>query len=156
MTYVKNKKGYYFSIDAMMAAAIIAAGLILASTLYVHQTRTANLSYYAQDIQGILSSVRLYELNSSLVSNWAAAGIVTDLNKTILDQAGEFWAADNISLAVQLLNLTGSIIPPQFKYGVFFGGELVFGSSEPASSSVVSSRRIVSGIAKGKPAALPS
>src|SRR3989344_1616939 len=145
------KKGYYFTVDAMMAAAILVTGLILASTMYIHESRTTNLVHYSQDLQGILSTVRLHELNSSLVAGWVASGILTDLNRTILEQAGEFWAASNDSLAAQLLNFTTGVVPPQFQYGIFFSGEQVFGSGLPASSSVVSTKRIISGIAKGKP-----
>ncbi len=145
------KKGYYFTVDAMMAAAILATGLILASTMYVQESRTTNLLHYSQDLQGILSTVRLSELNVTLIANWSALGIVTDLNRTILEQVGEFWAAGNNSLAIELLHFTVGAVPPQFEYGIFFGGEQVYGSSVPASSSLVSTKRIVSGIAKGKP-----
>ncbi len=145
------KKGFYFTIDAMIAAALLITGLTMGGALYVRESRTAALEHYSQDLLGILSSVKLYEVNSSFVSSLSASGVITDLNNTILEQAGEFWAEDNLSMALQLLNLTAGILPAQFKYGIFFGNELVYGPDELPSTSLVSSKRLISGLAKGKP-----
>lgn len=146
-----NKTGYYFSIDAIIAAVLLFTGLIFARTLYVQEEDTTSIQHYSQDAMNILSSVKLYELNSSVVSAFVSAGLITDLNKTFLEQAGQFWAEGNTSLADALLNVTSDVVQSRFKIGVFFDNEFVYGTNQTPSGSVVSSKQLLSGITKGKP-----
>ncbi|MBN2454474.1 VWA domain-containing protein [Candidatus Woesearchaeota archaeon] len=152
MDLIKMKKGYYFTIDAIVAATLLILGIFLASSFYLTEPETSNIEHYSQDIINIISYVKLYELNSTVVNELYAAGEITDLNKTLLEQAAQFWAENKTGLANQLLNITSDIVPLQFKIGAFFGDESVYGSNYTGTPQVlISSKRLISGIEKGKP-----
>lgn len=144
-------KGYYYSIDAILAATLLLIGLLVASSNYVQEPQTTSIEFYSQDAINILSIVRLSELNSSYVNQLIASGQISDANKTVLAQAAQFWAEGSPELAAQLLNLTAGVVPEQFSVGVFFGNELVYGSNVTAPSNLVSSKQLISGIQKGSP-----
>ncbi|MBI2142178.1 hypothetical protein HYU15_01660, partial [Candidatus Woesearchaeota archaeon] len=49
-----GRKGYYFSLDAFLAASLLLLGLFLMSSIYVKE-RTITTNYFAQDSMRILS-----------------------------------------------------------------------------------------------------
>lgn len=147
-----EKRGFYLSIDAIIAAMLLAVGLLLASTLHVEESETKSVEHYSQDMVNILSSAKVYEFNNSLINQLIASGQIDDINKTLLEQAVQFWAEGNESLATEFLSVTAGIVPEKFRSGIFFGNELVYGiNSTTTPVALVSSKRFVSGIQKGKP-----
>jgi len=146
-----EKKGYFFSIDAIIASTLLITGLLLASTLYVKEPDTTTIERYSQDLMNVLSKAKLHEFNSSLINDLIVSGQIDDLNKTILEQAAQFWAEGNASLATTLLKVTEDIIPEQFKVGIYFGNEYIYGQNDSPTLALVSSKRLLSGFAKGKP-----
>ncbi|MFH1181804.1 MAG: vWA domain-containing protein [Candidatus Woesearchaeota archaeon] len=146
------KKAQYFSFDAIIATLIMLIGLLLALSIHVKEPETASVEQYSQDVMNIISSVKLNELNNSYILELYNSGVIDDLNKTLLEQAAFFWAENQTELAKMLLNITQELIPAHIRLGIFMGDELVFGNGYAGQPSpLISSKRLISGIEKGKP-----
>lgn len=148
-------KGYFFSTDAAIAASLLLTGVFLLSQLYVSETQTTTIENYAQDTLNILSTITIGELKPSERAALEAEGVITkqDYNRTLLEKAGQLWAEGNAAHAQRVLNVSNGTLPAKFQIGVFYGNEFVYGSnSTPAAgANLISTKRIISGIAKDKP-----
>jgi len=143
------KHAYYFSLDAILGAGLLVMGLILVSTLYVDEPVTSASQHYAQDAINILSTAQLHEYNDPFITQLVNSGQIDNLNKTILEQAAQFWAEGNTSLANNLLNIIQGLVPEGFSIGLFFDKENVYGSNQTPSNILFSSKRLISGVTKG-------
>ncbi len=87
----KKKKAVFFSTDALIALIII-----LSSVLVIFPT--IRYSKYESEVQSdflkVLSSLKIGEIDDEYVESLRANEEITDLNKTILEQIGEFYVID--------------------------------------------------------------
>src|SRR3989338_7559115 len=81
------RKGYYFSLDAVLAASLLLLGIFLASNFYV-QEQTVSTNYIPRDIVGVLNSLRVGTANNSYINGLIANGIIADSNISLLEQVG--------------------------------------------------------------------
>ncbi|MBI4452528.1 hypothetical protein HY637_03800 [Candidatus Woesearchaeota archaeon] len=147
-----KKRGIFFTIDALLASGIIILSIILISNFYVYEQQKVNVNYAAQDMVRVFSSLTVGEVNNEYVKNLTLSGIISNTNNTLIEQIGEFWAEDNTELAKNFTkNLTESIIPDNYGFSVLVNGEEIYLRNLPVDRALVSSRRIISGIAKAKP-----
>ncbi len=143
-------KGYYFSLDAFMGAAIILMGVILASTIYSSDTETSQVTYFSRDIVKVLSELKLSEVNNSYVTELIESGEIKNVNNSILEQIGEFWAENRTEEAKYLaLNFTAPYLK-KYGFGIYANDAELY-SFQAEGNSLISSKKIVSGIAEGKP-----
>jgi hypothetical protein len=146
------RKAQYFSVDAIISTVVMLLGLLLALSIHVKEPEAASVEQYSQDVMNIISSVKLSEINSSYITELYNSGQIDDLNRTLLEEAGFFWAANKTDIAEKLLNVTQDIIPAHIHLSVFIGDEIVFGSMYTEQpSTLISSKRMISGIQKDKP-----
>lgn len=144
-----KKRGYFFTIDAFLAIAIITAGmiLILSSHSFVpYQTQTM---YLSEGYIDTLASVKLYEVNNPYIDELVLKGNITKLEQTILEQVGEFYITGRNELAAELIrNLTQSLIPNQYGFELLINETTVYNRSTVPERTLllVSSKRLVSGI----------
>ncbi len=146
-----RRKGYYFSLDAFLASALLLLGLLLLSLVYVSE-RSVSSNYFSRDSIRMLSSFKVYEVNNSYVQGLIQNGSIQDVNVSILEQVGSFWAQNRTEEARQLIaSLQGQLIPDNYGFAVYVDGELVFSNNKSVENSLVVSKAIVSGISKSKP-----
>ncbi len=146
------KKAIFFTIDSLLAAGIIIIAILLVSNFYSVRQTEVNVNYASQDMVKVFSSTTIGEINNAYIQNLAATGIITNTNATILEQIGTFWAENNIELARNFTkNLTEEIIPSNYGFSVLVNGEEIYARNLPVKRVLVSSRKIISGIAKLKP-----
>jgi len=146
-----GRKGYYFSLDAFLAASLLLLGLFLMSSIYVKE-RTITTNYFAQDTMRILSGLTLGQANNSYINALISNGTIGDSNLTILEQVGAFWAENKTFLARQVVeNITAELIPENYGFAVYADGELIYSNNKSLVSSQIVSKTIVSGITKDKP-----
>ncbi|MEM0475445.1 MAG: VWA domain-containing protein [Candidatus Norongarragalinales archaeon] len=79
-----------------------------------------------------------------------------DLNKTLIEVIGSFWAVNNSGNASVAANLSAAVFAPFFpasvNWALLYEGEPVYNSSAlPSTGFAASSRKLVSGIAKSLP-----
>ncbi|MBI3034845.1 VWA domain-containing protein [Candidatus Woesearchaeota archaeon] len=146
------KKGIFFTIDALLASGIIIIAILLISNFYSVEQQKANVNYASQDLVRVFSTMTVGESDNEYARALIAQGQVTNINNTIFEQVGDFWANNDIVLAKNLItNLSDAIIPGNYGFSVLVNGEEIYSRNIPVKRVLVSSRKIVSGIAKAKP-----
>jgi hypothetical protein len=149
---VIRKRGIFFTLDAILAASIIIVAIILASQYYVRETKTETMDYLAHDLVRVFTNMKVSEIDNEYVATLISNGSITRLNNTILEQIGEFWSENDIGTASTFAeNVTEKLIPQRFGVGIWVNGELIYKKSKPVTKTLVSSRKLISGIAKEKP-----
>ncbi len=146
---MRNNKAIFFSSDALMALILV---LMSVAVLYPVVRYSFRGEYLEEDIVNILSSLDIGEINNSYVDSLISQGRINNLNKTVLEQIGEFYVSNltEASLLTEAvlsgLNITGNI-------GIWFGEDLIYSiNSTPYDSAqnVDVGRQMISGIEKGK------
>ena len=149
---VIKKRGIFFTIDAVLAASIIVISIIAASSYYVREVKTETIDYLAHDTIRVLTNLKVSEIDNTYTTELITAGNITRLNNTILEQIGEFWSEDEMVQASKFAsNITGYLIPERFGVGVWVDDELIYSRDKPVTKGLVSSKKLISGIAKEKP-----
>jgi hypothetical protein len=146
-----ERKGFFFSLDALLASALLITGLILITQVPPKEPELEHIDYISKDILTALGSLRVEELNLP-----AGTLLVTpEPNNTILEQIGEYWATNNMADAITLgefvLNET---IPRGIGFNLSYGGETIYYKTPISNvnrTQIVASRRMLSGIADDKP-----
>lgn len=146
------RKGVFFTIDALLASGIIIVAVLLVSNFYSEEQQTVNINYASQDLVRVFSTMTVGEANNGYVRALIANGDITNANNTILEQIGDFWADDKIELAKNFtMNLSSAIIPGSYGFSVLVNGEEIYSRNMSVKKSLVSSRKLITGIAKAKP-----
>ena len=105
------KKGYYFSIDALIALVIIFI-VILALKPPIRQQ--VSDVYLQEDFITVLTTLKIGEINETIYpyvySDWIPNGLVPNLNNSVLSQIGVFYSYDDGSPGSRSNILTQDII----------------------------------------------
>jgi hypothetical protein len=146
------KKGVFFTIDALLASGIVIVAVLLVSNFYSQEQQTANVNYASQDLVRVFSTMTVGEANNDYAKALISSGQIINVNNTILEQVGDFWANNEIGLARNLTaNLSDAIIPSNYGFSVLVNGEEIYSRNVSVKKTLVSSRKLISGIAKAKP-----
>jgi len=147
-----SRKGYFFTTDAIIAAGIL-IGIALATTMfYVEETPGSDVHFLASDLINVLSTLTVGEVTNSYVTELIAKGNITDMDATLLEQIGQFWAegkdraAENLSREV-----IGMVMPQGYSYGVWINDNMTYNITRSAATHLFSYRRMISGIERAKP-----
>lgn len=152
MAMITMKRAIFFTIDALLASGIIILVILLVSNFYLAEHQEANINYASQDLVRVFSSMTVGEVNNDYVKSLIASGEITNINNTIIEQIGDFWKGNDIELARNFTkNLTETIFPPAYGFSILVDGEEIYSRNSPVKRALVSSRRMISGIAKTKP-----
>lgn len=116
-----KKKGIFFTIDALIALTIILALLIIAIPVINYQKPTNKLQY---DLLSTLSNLKIGEVDNAIIKSWIADGTITNVNKPVLEQIGEFYYT-NKTKAIILSQLMIANIPENKNIGLWFGTTLL-------------------------------
>ncbi|MEM4260440.1 MAG: hypothetical protein QXG00_04345 [Candidatus Woesearchaeota archaeon] len=154
MSILKIKRAYAFTLDAFIAAGIIITGLLLISSLVSYHDKTEQLDYLSKDLLQSLSEIKIYEIQTTIpfVQKKIADGNITNTNNSVLVQIGEFWATNHKAMATELASLIiDNIIPEGYGVNLTIGEDTIYERSKKEKNSLISSRRMISGIEEGKP-----
>ena len=102
------KKAMFFSVDAIIGAGILLATLILLTNYYISEHQTTRLNYVSQDIIECLTELKVNEVNNSYVSDLISDKRIKNLNNSIIEQIGEFWANNLNQRGIKDLGNIGS------------------------------------------------
>ncbi|MEM3399608.1 MAG: VWA domain-containing protein [Candidatus Micrarchaeia archaeon] len=166
------KKGMTFSIDAIFAIfLLILISSILLLLNYSPQMQVEEDYNIAKDALTSLDSIHISDLAknphypylSSLISCTLVNGTcpnnceIGNLNNTILEQIGEFWATNRSHCATQLINESlDSIIPSRYGFQIGFKNEsgefdTLYTREKEYKKIMLVDRRIISGLEKNMP-----
>jgi hypothetical protein len=147
-----SRRALFFTIDALIAALMMLAGLLLITSSYVAEQPKTLINTMSQDMIGILSELRTYEVNNSYIQALLDNGSIKDLNSTLLGQIGEMWSANNMTLAYGFaMNVSEGILPARFGYSIVLGNDTIYTRINPVRNSLVASKRVISGIQRSMP-----
>ncbi|MBW2972439.1 hypothetical protein KY359_05370 [Candidatus Woesearchaeota archaeon] len=148
----RRKRALFFTIDALIAALIMIAGLLMMTSSYVSEQPKTMINTLSQDLLNILSELQVWEVNNSFIQELYENGSITDLNSTLLEQIGEFWADENVTLAAAFAeNVSEGMLDTIFGYSIIFDNDTIYTRANPVKNSLVTSKKIITGIQKSKP-----
>ncbi len=149
---MNKKRGVFFTIDAILAAGIFVVIILLVSTSYVSEPDKTMVSFLSHDIIRVFTNLKVNEVDNVYAQELIDTGVITRVNNTILEQIGEFWAENELELVQKFSrNITDSLIPERFGVGIYVDGDEIYARSKSVTRNLISSRKIISGIAKEKP-----
>ncbi len=143
------RRGQYFTIDAFVALAVVATGLILVFAVNNYSPYSNPPKILSQEFVNTLAQTRIKEVNNPFVIQQVRGGNITNPDNTILQQAYEFKKYYNSNLSTWFIsNVTQNLIPAQFNFEVVVDGKMMYsrGSGKATSNMLVSSKKIVFGV----------
>ncbi|MFH1586108.1 MAG: LamG-like jellyroll fold domain-containing protein [archaeon] len=146
--FIKDKKAYFFSLDAFIALLIILGVIILIKPSSTQISENMNLQ---DDVLGVLSSLKIGEMNNSLVQGWISSGVINNTDQSVLQQLGEFFVLDRPK-AEQLANDILNNLSLNENIGIYFNNQFIGGddyASAPNVNKIWTARQIVSGVEEG-------
>ncbi len=151
----KNCRGIFFSIDGILASGIIILALILLSSFYLNKPNTVNMNYNAEDLAGVLSNIKVGELNNSYKDYLINSSIIKDydLNKSILEIIGKLYVTGHEAEASELFQNISSGLFDNRGYGLYLDKNTIFEKnlSNKERNNIISFPRVISGIEEEKP-----
>ena len=154
------KRGFVFSLDAIIVLGLVfTLALFLSALSFSYSSpelKYQRLYYSAKDLINVLEQAKLSSVGDSpLVQGYLSSGVITeeDMDKTILDAIGSFWAEGNMTEAGNLANLTFSRIlnGSGLDYQLMIDGQNIFVKNTTEASFLAKLSLIVSGYETGKP-----
>jgi len=149
------KKGIYFAIDSILAGAIILVVIAATSSFYLNEQPSFHVNFLSRDLITTLSTLNVKDINNEYINILIDDSTITNTNNSILEQIGEFWADDDIERANKTaMNVTEPLVPFNFGYGIWINNETIYTRDLPLTKSLISSKKFISGIAKGEASGL--
>jgi hypothetical protein len=122
-----NKKGYFFILDALLALGILVMGVFLLMSTYTRTPEKQQTTNIAEDILDFFAKTKIENFNNPYFGpsgTLVQSGVIEDIQKTLLQQLGEFYYryldtgnSYYLDLAKNLIaNVTQDLIPFQYKY----------------------------------------
>jgi len=147
------KKAIFYTMDALLASMLlIGAVMLIYYTYSPEDTSIEQQTFISQDVLTVLSELKISELNNSFINSEIASGNITDVNKTVIDQIGEFWAMNQIPEAQNLLQLlVNDSLPKDRGVRTSMGNNTLLLRNTSGKTNSVSSNRMIAGIEQGKP-----
>jgi len=117
-------------IDAVLGLFILVMGVFLIMSSYINSPEQTQVSLLSDDLMNFLSNTKIKDLNNPYAgiggSLWNN-GTITDPENTILQQIGEFYAANNLDIAEKFVqNVSKNVMPSQFRYEFWIDGQLIY------------------------------
>jgi hypothetical protein len=142
---MRDKKGVFFSSDAIIALAIILLVVIVAYPAF-KSIHIGTKAHY--DLLEVLSNLKTGEINNSYVKSLISAGQITDLNKSLLEQIVEF-SITNPPLAKAMAASVLENINTRENIGIWAGNSLILSYNRTpyeSAKDVELTRQTITGI----------
>lgn len=153
-------KAFLLSLDVM-----VAIGLLLTLTTYMivlsfsfsePVSNYERLYYIGKDILKVIKEAKMNSIrNLSIVKDYLNLNILSeeDMNKTVLDIIGSFWAEGNKTYAGEIIDEFFSTLlnDTNIGYELLINNDSIYRSGPNISNYLAHLRAIVSGYSKGKP-----
>lgn len=143
------KKGYFFSIDALIALLIVLSMIFIINPL---PRETALENHVHDDLMEVLSTIKLSEINNSYIQSLIEDGTITNLNLSVLEQIGEFYALDKPEARIMTESILSEFSLKE-NLGLWFDEELIASSNSTSydnAEGVLTSRQMITGIQKSE------
>ena len=146
------KRGFFFTLDAIIAVGIIIGGLVLFSSFNEAKPPVLSMGYMSNDLITAVGDLQFFELGSTAYNIIDNATKPVDTNQSALSVVAELWANNDIFVAEDLAEfILDSNVPPEYGVGIWMDDELIYARTEPVPTTITSARKIISGVAKSSP-----
>ena len=142
------KRGLFFSADALIAITLILMVVLVAYPIYKQQRSKAEIQY---DILSTLSTIKMSELEHPYAQSLIAQGLITNINKSVLEQIGEFYVK-NLSIAQALASAALLELDTNENIGLWYGARLIYAKNKTpieTAKTIEVVRQPISGIKEG-------
>ena len=143
-----KKRGVFFSIDAIIAFSIILLTIIAVSVSVSHSKKETQIP---GDLIKSLSVLKAGEIDNLYFKQLLADGIITDSNKSVLEQIGEFYVT-NISRAREAAESIFEDLNISDNIGIWYGDELIASKNKTSfenAKNIKVERQVISGLQEG-------
>jgi len=153
------KKGYFFSGDVLIAIGLLIMVLLVAPSFYFHKQESSQPLFYSSDIATILSSVKINELDNNYTKELIANGTIHDPNATVVQEILRLqvmgFEEEAREISRQVLE---DLMPEGYDASIAIEGydDPIYQTNNTNkknstnATQVISTKRMVSGIEKGK------
>jgi len=141
-------KAQFFTIDALIALIIILITIMIALPILNQSQQDSSVS---TDILQSLSSLKIGELDNNYSRQLIAQGYISNPNKSVIDQIGEFYIT-NITIAERLSEEVLSSVNPNENIGIWYGSKLLASKNITpleTAENIFTERQVISGIGGG-------
>src|SRR3989344_4440099 len=115
---ILDKRAYFFTLDAFIALLLI-LGIVLFVRPSIH--RTSPRVDVQDDLLHVLSKLEVGEIDNVYVQSLIASGKITNLDQSVLEQIGEFYAESNPEANLMAQSILDELNPDN-DVGFYFGG----------------------------------
>lgn len=96
---LRNRRGYFFVIDAFIGGTIIIIALMLIITSEQRVPRVASKFATTEELSAFMITARIEDTNNYYIANWTREGIITNPRQTIMEQVTEFYYKNDTTRA---------------------------------------------------------
>ena len=136
-----RKKGYFFTMDALLALLLFTTIILLVHLFYINAPPLSQLHYLSRDTLDVLSTTKIKDLDLS----YSLKDDYPEINEelTIVEQLKIYNDAGVTTTKEDIEDrLLKHLYPPQYQYSISFGDPTV----ESTSKIVVVSRKLVGSV----------
>lgn len=137
---MRNKKGYFFIIDAIIAILIISIGVLISFSLYNYDPPKEQSFFLSTDIINTLSENHVSDINTEKVPYLEvlkSENYIINDNITILEQIGEFYYREYVLLDLPCATceqldsnftktITNTLIPREYNFLLIINGTQIY------------------------------
>jgi len=143
-----NKRGYFFSMDAFIALLIILGVVLFVKPPLTQTSYEINIQ---EDLLDVLSNLNVGEINNTYTKQLINSGDITNLNQSVLEQIGEFYANSDPEAQAITSSILNELNLDQ-NLGIYFNDAEIasigtLGAED--ADTIDTSRQIISGIING-------
>lgn len=142
-----NRKGYYYSLDALVAIVVIFSVLITVKIIVHPPVYESNLQ---EDLLQALSSLKMNELNNSYAALLLSENKANP-NNTVLEQITELYAKELPEARILASSIFEQLNSSE-NIGIWFNNELIASTNSSAienASQILVANQMMSGLEKG-------
>ncbi|MBN2881102.1 VWA domain-containing protein [Candidatus Woesearchaeota archaeon] len=157
MTSRTNKKGVYFSFEAVLAITVLLGAILLINKTYIFTPPRVAEDKMSEDIINILSNTKITDINNIKIIEKIKSEEITDYDSTILEVIGKLWIQGKKDLASEIAkNITLDILDSDMEFAINIEDNDTFITIYNTTvinntDRLVTNRRMISGIEMEKP-----
>lgn len=149
---MRLKKAIYYSLDALLAGFLLVGVAVILLHLNFYEPKTTPESFITQDVLNILDELTIQELNyNPFIQSELDSGNIRSGNLSVLEQIGDYWALNQTNKSTRLFEIVfNDSLDDVGNFNFLMGNDSLYINNESSISTLVTSRRMISGVAKGE------
>lgn len=146
------KRGFFFSVDALIALFIVALAVISVSYMHIDEKPNKQLYYVSDDIISVMATTQIDEINNTYAKELIEQGKIEDNSSSILETIGFLWSIGKNETANALAkNITASLTPKDYGISFVIDGDVLYTNGVPVGRDLISHKSLVTGIEEDRP-----